>query len=326
MPSTVSDVFAAADLEPAGVVRWRTPVPESAPGVYIVALTDDLDSTAAARPAAPLARAALEQLLAVRPELRMNLAQPDADDIIERLGGFWPGDEVVLYIGLAGQPLRTRVGQYYKTPLGARRPHAGGWWLKTLAVLDELWVHWSPTPDYARAEKRMLQAFSRVVSPASRAALLDDQRVMPFANLRGHDDRIKEHRISGATGDLPGRTAAAAVVPAARSGASVRRRAPAQSAQLSGPADTPSQRITAKDYEAGRIRLPAKSKHLLPTERADVAVNLRGQTLRARWDPRMGPPERSGVLGFGRGKLDGLVGVDETLEVNGLADNAVELR
>jgi hypothetical protein len=215
MPSTVSDVFAAADLEPAGVVRWRTPVPESAPGVYIVALTDDLDSTAAARPVAPLARAALEQLLAVRPELRMNLAQPDADDLIERLGGFWPGDEVVLYIGLAGQSLRRRVGQYYKTPLGARRPHAGGWWLKTLAVLDELWVHWAPTPDCAREEKRMLREFSRAVSPASRAALLDDQRVTPFANLRGHDDRIKEHRISGATGDLPGRTAAAAVVPAA---------------------------------------------------------------------------------------------------------------
>ena len=32
------------------------------------------------------------------------------------------------------QPLRTRVRQYYTTPLGAAKPHKGGWWLKTLAV------------------------------------------------------------------------------------------------------------------------------------------------------------------------------------------------
>jgi hypothetical protein len=52
---------------------------------------------------------------------------------------------------------------------------------------------------------------------------------------------------------------------------------------------------------------------LLPRERADVTVNLRGSDLRARWDPRIGPPERSGVLAFGRGKLGERVTVDEVL-------------
>src|SRR4051794_30950022 len=110
MPSTVAELLAAAQLQPAGPVRWGDPVPESATGVYVVALTDDPDSTAASLPSAPFDRSALERLLDVRPELRMNLARPDADDLTERLGGFWLADEVVLYVGLAGQPLPRRVG------------------------------------------------------------------------------------------------------------------------------------------------------------------------------------------------------------------------
>src|SRR4051812_42101019 len=116
MPSTVAALFSASDLALAGPVRWGTPVPETRQGVYVVSLRDDVSSTATAMSEPPLDRSALEHLLAVRPELRMNLARPDADDLVERIGGFWLPDEVVLYIGLAGQPLRRRVGQYYKTP------------------------------------------------------------------------------------------------------------------------------------------------------------------------------------------------------------------
>lgn len=72
-----------------------------------------------------------------------------------RFRAFWPGDEVVAYIGLAGTSLRKRVGRYYRTPLGARRPHAGGWWLKTLTVLDDLWVHYAATHDGGVAEVAM---------------------------------------------------------------------------------------------------------------------------------------------------------------------------
>jgi hypothetical protein len=320
MPSTVADVFAAAGLVPAGPVRWGTPVPDTGQGVYVVALTDDPTSTSAASPTAPLDRTELDELLALRPALRMNLARPDADDLIERLGGFWLPDEVVLYVGLAGQPLRRRVGQYYKTPLGARRPHAGGWWLKTLRVLDELRVYWAATPEYAHAEKRMLRAFARAVSRESRAALLDDERVMPFANLRGHDDRIKDHHITGATGDLPIPASATRRANAPARPASTR---PTPAAASVGPQRTRwapdgrvSQRVTATDLAAGRIRLPRPSKALLPDERADVRVALRGAELRARWDPRTGPPERSGVLAFGRGKLDGRVGPDEVLHIS----------
>ncbi|HEY8583308.1 MAG TPA: hypothetical protein VIL49_10180 [Capillimicrobium sp.] len=197
MPSTVDDVFAAAGLQPVGAVPWGAPVPEAGPGVYVVALTADPGSTAAALPNCPLDPAAVGTLMA-RPELTVDRLPTTPEGLRSRLAAFWLPDEVVLYIGLAGTSLRQRVGQYYKTPLGKRSPHAGGWFLKTLTVLPDTWVHYAATDDPAGAEDRMLAAFSAAVSEASRAALHDSDRPIPFANLEWPKRRIKLHGIGGA--------------------------------------------------------------------------------------------------------------------------------
>src|SRR5262249_30557390 len=146
VPSTVIDIFAAAGASPAGVVRWGTPpappVDRTAPatGIYVVALTDELDTRARTLAAPPISEAAIDALLAVRPELTLDDARPTREQLFQRLAGFWFPDEVVVYIGLAGprknSPVQgevaKRVREYYTTPLGANGPHAGGWPLKTL--------------------------------------------------------------------------------------------------------------------------------------------------------------------------------------------------
>lgn len=135
MPSTVASLFAAAGLASTGAVHWGTPIPQSASGIYVVALTDDPAAIEGTHDRAPLRKQALESLLDVRPELRLDGRRPHADELAARLASYWLADETAVYVGLA-TPLRSRVRSYYRTPLGAKRPHAGGWWLKTLAVLD----------------------------------------------------------------------------------------------------------------------------------------------------------------------------------------------
>lgn len=76
------------------------------------------------------------------------------------------------------------------------------------------------------------------------------------------------------------------------------------------------QRVTAKDIENGRIRIPATTKHLLPNARSYIDVKLRGTVLTARWDPRRSPRERSGTIAIGRKLLPTLVDPDETLTVS----------
>lgn len=120
----------------------------------------------------------------------------------------------------------------------------------------------------------MLTAFGEAISSTSRARLHDSERVAPFANLRTGTGAVKEHGITGATGDLSGGDDA-------RPGSLPPRPRPPQVA--SAPPAGPSQptrgpvprrsrarvlpRLTARDLAAGQVRIPRAAKRLFPTER-----------------------------------------------------------
>ncbi len=316
MPSSITELFSAAGLTVAGSAPWRTPVDESGPGVYVVALSADPDGLDDARADAPIDLERVQALLDVRPELRLDGLRPDAALLATRLSAFWLPDEVVLYTGFAGTSVRNRVGAYYRSPLGARRPHSGGWFLKTLAILDGLWVHHAPCADPLAAEQRMLQAFSDGVTPAVAATLHDPELPIPFANREWPPGRLKDHGITGARGPLPAAAEDDATDPAGHQGGGV----PANGT----PRHT--QRITAADLRDGRIRVPRATKALLPGEPAVVEVDLRGSVLHCDWDPGLGGRrEQAGVLRVPRDVLDALVSLDEVLVVRGV-DARLSLR
>lgn len=210
MPSTVSSLFAAAGVSPNGVVSWGTRIPRPdgkrpGTGIYIVALTDELDSMDAALLACPLASHVLQDLLDVRPELTVDGERPDVPALASRLSAFWCPEEVVVYIGRAGprgrvtvSELSDRVKEYYDTVLGARSPHAGGWWIKTLANLGDLHVHYAYCDDVIETEKVVLDAFGKGLSKETIESLHESGYAMPFANLTDRRSR-KEHGIRGAT-------------------------------------------------------------------------------------------------------------------------------
>jgi hypothetical protein len=200
MPFTVREALAAAGLSPDGGVSWGTPIPATGPGVYIVALTGDVEANLPVLETCPISEEAVELLLETRPELRLDGERPDAKALSARVSGFWLPDEVILYIGLAGTSLRKRVGQYYRTPLGARKPHAGGWFLKLLSVLDGLTVHFTVCGEPDTAESQMIRAFCDSVSEETRAMALDPDHPFPFANLEWPPGVRKRHGITGAKG------------------------------------------------------------------------------------------------------------------------------
>ncbi len=205
MPSSVADVLAAAGLGPGGVVGWGDQVPERRAGVYVVALTEDPSSTAGGLLASPpLSFDAIERWLHVRPELTLDGDRPTVHQLADRLKSFWMPDEAIVYIGLTTRPLCKRVvEEYYKTPLGAKRPHSGGYFLKALGDLSRFHLHFAAADDPGSAEAAMLGAFCTSVSEATREALLDPAHPFPFANLEWPRGTRKDHRISGARGEMP---------------------------------------------------------------------------------------------------------------------------
>lgn len=203
MPSSVSDLFSAADVAWLGVVPWGTPPPTTKPGVYVVAQSEDRYAAAASGRRCPVATSAIDELLAARPELRVDGCRPSGPELAARLAAMWLPDELVRYIGLATS-LSKRVGQYYRTPLGARSPHAGGWALKCLEDLPAMWVHFGECENrrVRDAEQKMQRAFMNRASPRSRAVLIDPDWPLPFANLDYREDGrrwVKRHGITGAT-------------------------------------------------------------------------------------------------------------------------------
>jgi hypothetical protein len=317
MRSSVRYLFEAADLEPEGLVRWGSSIPPSdrglATGVYVVALTEDVDNLSGALAKCPLSDDALRELLAARGELTVDGRRPDISALRARIAGFWVPEAVVLYIGLAGArerrpkegELAKRVSEYYGTSLGARSPHAGGWFLKTLEILRELVIHYAYCDDVVEAEQAMLGAFATAVSPPSRAALVDSERVMPFANLEYPKGVFKRHGIKGAKEPRKGREKEAR--------GPRRKTATAVSATLDLAAQSTrdnlfTQPVLRGDTSAGILRVPKSTKMLFPPAKAIVRVEFEGHDLgECAWDPRLGPDRaRSGVLRIGRDAVAGL--------------------
>lgn len=195
--TTVREILVAAGLQPQGCVRWGVQPPLTTPGVYVVATTSDLDGSPAVV-GFSVDRNSVQSLLQRRPEIAVDGVPATEESLCARLGQMWLSSEPVIYIGLAGTSVRQRVGQYFKTPLGARSPHAGGWPIKVLANLSDLWIHFAQSADPTRSEIAMIAAFLRGVPREIAAASCDPGNALPYANLVNPGGRRKGHGITGA--------------------------------------------------------------------------------------------------------------------------------
>lgn len=208
MPITVASCFASADLVSKGRVRWDENLPERAPGVYVLSLASEVNSGTPSLAKAPIDVVEIERLLAARPYLQIDGSRATAGLLAQRLGCYWLPTEPILYIGQTSKPLRSRLQQFYTTRIGERSPHAGGWWIKALTCLSDVYVHYAPTKDFKECERRMLRYFQANVEVA--LPELGERRHdgMPFANKEWwtEDNRriLREHGIRYATSNPKG--------------------------------------------------------------------------------------------------------------------------
>ncbi|WP_426007641.1 hypothetical protein ACPFL9_05820 [Paenarthrobacter sp. NyZ202] len=197
MTISVGDLFTRSGLEPDGVVPWGTSVPLNVPGVYVVASTPSLGDAAGHVPTYspdPLAFRALRMLC---PNPTIDGRAASDHELASRIGAFWIPETPILYAGLAGTSVQTRVRQYYSTAIGQRSPHAGGWWLKTMAELDDLYVHFAAASDPAGAESNLLRTFAASVPAPAMRTLHDKERIAPFANVEVRKGVHKRHGLKG---------------------------------------------------------------------------------------------------------------------------------
>lgn len=198
VPTSVSELLKNAGLELAGRVNWGQQIRDDKPGIYIVSLSllpDDKESALLAE--APIDLNIVRKWITDVPTLRLDGSRPTPGALRERLAKFWLPDEMVVYIGKAGTSVKKRVGQYYRTPLGDPKPHAGGHWIKTLTVLNKLSVFWSLTSAPKSKEDDLIGYFVQNVSQRTKELLFDPDNPFPFANIEYPKGNSKNHGLTG---------------------------------------------------------------------------------------------------------------------------------
>jgi hypothetical protein len=124
---TAERLFDEAEIEMCGPVAWKTRLPETGPGIYVITTID---------------------------------TKPDPRRLDETSLKRWIYDEVIVYIGRS-KNLRRRLNEFYRHKHGASRPHHGG---QNILLLDcQLQVYWGTAGDYQAAERRLIETFKNRV-------------------------------------------------------------------------------------------------------------------------------------------------------------------
>ncbi|HYM83352.1 MAG TPA: hypothetical protein VEY67_04290, partial [Candidatus Dormibacteraeota bacterium] len=177
-----------AGLMPDGPVVWGRPVPFGGPGVYVVEMPGPL-------PAAPIELTRVGKWIERLPGLRLDGVRPGSKELAARMARYWLPEQVVLFVGSSPGSVGGRVRALEQTPLGDRRPYAGGQWLHALRGTETLRVWWAATDAPEETEDALLDAFaaSATGGPNSDA----DPVLLPFAVQRRPTGERRAHGIGG---------------------------------------------------------------------------------------------------------------------------------
>lgn len=298
MAISVADLLAQCELEHGGAVRWGDHLPEERPGVYFVTSSGDpFDAVGKIGEYIPSIDS-LAQLKKLLPGVSVDGSPATERELAKRLGQFWIPDSSILYIGLAGTSLRRRVSQYYSTRIGARSPHSGGWWLKTLAQLDQLHVHYAATDDSKAMEQQLIYSFAMSVPIEQRHEVFDPERIAPFANVNTRPGLSKRHGLKNYK--MP------------KTSHELLQNSPSEdwhhlppeieltidAGQTTGEFLTvPSQRVSPNDLQTGVLRLPKSSEHAFPEEDTEFTIHFRDHKVVVIYRVRSG---RSSTIGLGK--------------------------
>ncbi len=213
-PRSAVALLRSLDLMPDGPTRWGEPVRSRAPGVLLVEVPARLD---AARIDVTVVRAWIERV----PGLRLDSERPTPTQLADRLAAFWLPQQTVVYVGRTAKTLSARAASLFATPLGDRRPHAGGHWLWTLLDRDQLRIWWAETASPEEYEDGLIDAIAADTDAGAAQRLGASGPILPWANLTAATGEAKHTGITGSL--LAESDARAATSPRAAPGSSAGR-------------------------------------------------------------------------------------------------------
>lgn len=200
MPSSITQLIKAVGLDPSRLrnAKWDYEVESSSIGIYLISTSKDPNALTPLFETAPIDDNMLRFWINKVRTIKIDGEPATIQSLKNRLESFWLPDENIIYIGQteSGKGLKGRINQYYNTELGERKPHAGGHWIKTLKILNQLYVHYISCNYPDEKEKEIMRIFVSQVSQITKDHLFDPYLPLPFANLELEKGNRKNHGIS----------------------------------------------------------------------------------------------------------------------------------
>lgn len=199
MSVTVNNIFEKVRLKPIGPIEWGTKILETTCGVYVVSLSENPNKNLRLLEKPIVCKKIFKQWVKFSENLNVNGKKATYSILQKEINNYWHSRENILYIGESSSMnnnLSGRVNQFYNHKVGWKGPHTGGYWIKLLKNINELYVYYSEC-DYPRdTEFKMLMYFIEKTTGKSFYDLEDLGKHLPFANLKV--DFQKRHNIKGA--------------------------------------------------------------------------------------------------------------------------------
>lgn len=198
MAVRVKEIFNKVGLEPSAPLKWSNAIPIKGNGVYVISTSNNSTMNRGITSSCKMNEEVFKRWKTFSPELHVSNVSI-IESIEAEINKFWKPKENILYIGESSSEtngLAKRVNQFYIRQVGWKGPHTGGYWIKLLSQLEELYVYYAVC-DYPRdTEFKMLLYFMEQSAGKSFYEIQELGKHLPFANMKA--DFQKTHSISKA--------------------------------------------------------------------------------------------------------------------------------
>lgn len=183
---TVNDIFNKVGLTPSLPYKWGTTIPEHGNGVYVVSTSSDPARNEGISNQCSIDKDVFIKWKEFAPELNVG-GEHSLEHFNHELNKHWKPNQNILYIGESSSEtngLAKRIKQFYDHQAGWKGPHTGGYWIKLLAQLNDLYVYYAVCNNPRDTEFKMLICFIEQSTGKSFYELENLGSHLPFANLK----------------------------------------------------------------------------------------------------------------------------------------------
>jgi hypothetical protein len=187
MSISVDQLFKEFNLTYSEAHRWNQKLDADFNGVYIISTSADPFKHNSIHEI-NISPDAFAQWKKEAPDLEIEgTLVTDIEQVKSYLNKFWHKTENIIYIGESTSktnPLQRRINQYYIHKVGQKGPHTGGYWVKLLSCLDDLYIYIAECSNPRETEFKMILKFSEILSGRTIFETNNLSTFFPFANAK----------------------------------------------------------------------------------------------------------------------------------------------